>query len=442
MGHLINYLALHLPVIYLFIFAIACCAILTIGLETRWLLQLLVAASFTSRVSVAVGQLHLRPEQVLTVMLLARAIVKWRPLPTRKRIQLGLFGFVIVLELLSTVFNSPQSSASLTILLWLFLDFLLLAALFQLVEPQFIIPMLRTGLVCASVTAFAAIGLWLAAAFTGYSGYGVQRDPAYGGSAAYVFSFEANTAAATFALWGLLAIVATRSSSLHRVARPCALLCPIAILATHTRAAALGYIIGLLILVMYGRLRTAQVMVGVVTVVLLAAFVSAIGGSSAGSAAINKFSEFSLGSGDGALRAQSWRLAENDMSQQQLLIGLGTNSFGQRHINTSIPNKPRPAFLGTLPVQILYDAGLIAVLCVFFIFLLSGGINTRMRPAKYALGASYLLLSIATSPFWFSFTWIFLALGATEKCQQAIATLPSSQFHRRPSGMSAVGSAG
>jgi hypothetical protein len=35
----------------------------------------------------------------------------------------------------------------------------------------------------------------------------------------------------------------------------------------------------------------------------------------------------------------------------------------------------------------------------------------RSRSLGYAMAAAYLVISMATSPFWFSFTWIFVTLG-------------------------------
>jgi hypothetical protein len=323
---------------------------------------------------------------------------------------------VVLLNVISTLVNSPDLKSSFDIVGWLFMDTILLWSLLQVPEAMLRRAVLRTGMSCALVMAVLAIGLWTLAEAGGPQ-IGVQPDTAYGGYAAYVFSYEANIAAGLLVLWGLVALASLRSAaSVTWVNRAAAVICPLALIATDTRAAIIAYIAGVAVLAVRGGvLRFRHFVIGVVIVTLVVAVLSLGGQSGQLASTAKKLSDYSLTSGDGGLRLQGASVAFHDMSEQQAVLGLGTNSFGQRHFNPTLPGLDVPGYLGALPLQIVYDAGCIALVCVIYVMLLALPRKRRARSLGYAMAIAYLIISLATSPFWFSFTWIFVALGILQQ---------------------------
>ncbi len=69
-------------------------------------------------------------------------------------------------------------------------------------------------------------------------------------------------------------------------------------------------------------------------------------------------------SGSGQARISEWRLALEDLPKSPI-IGLGTNSFGQRHIDPKkAATNPKGSFLGNLWMRSLYDGGIIGLLAL------------------------------------------------------------------------------
>lgn len=103
------------------------------------------------------------------------------------------------------------------------------------------------------------------------------------------------------------------------------------------------------------------------------------------------------------------------------LLGLGTNSFGQRFIDLSQGPDARD-YLPSLFLQALYDTGILgfAVMIGFFAALFRGLRQIRRRAVTvegrcWAAGCTATLAAIlvayqTTSAYWFGFSWVFFVL--------------------------------
>ena len=103
-------------------------------------------------------------------------------------------------------------------------------------------------------------------------------------------------------------------------------------------------------------------------------------------------------------------------STQHLLIGHGTNSFGQTHLavlnGILVPN-----YLGVQLVTVLYDTGLVGALAFLLILWLAGRAFCAARRHSHEVlrfGAICGLLALfvgdqATQGVWFAYSWIYLA---------------------------------
>jgi hypothetical protein len=406
------------PDVGLLIIGIALSIVLALVLPLDVIVNLVIVASFLSRLEVHVVGFHVRPEHVTALLLFLKILLtheKQRIGSAGTRAVLALAG-IVLLSVIATVVNSPNAKSSFDIVGWLFMDVVLLWSLLQVPEAMLRRALLRTGLFSALVMAVLAIVFWGIAEAHGPL-IGVQPDTAYGGYAAYVGSYEANIAAGLLVLWGLIALASLKSSgSVSWVNRAAAIMCPIALIATDTRAAIIAYLLGVVILAVRGGvLRWRHIMMGTVILALGVTFLSLSNQSGSVSRTSHKLANFSFTEGDGGLRTQSWADAFHDMGEEQALIGLGTNTFGQRHLDPTQPGKDVPWYLSAAPLQILYDAGGIAVLCMSFVLLAALPKERRARSLGYAMIAAYLLISMATSPIWFSFTWIFVAFGVMQR---------------------------
>ncbi|MCJ7509041.1 MAG: O-antigen ligase family protein [candidate division Zixibacteria bacterium] len=102
------------------------------------------------------------------------------------------------------------------------------------------------------------------------------------------------------------------------------------------------------------------------------------------------------------------------------LLGLGTNSFGQRYYDPSRENAPD--YLGVLFVQNLYDTGIIGLGLILALIILQvkKGVkflklssNPKYKTLMKGLLIGFLALVAmyqSTSAFWFGFNWIYLGL--------------------------------
>jgi hypothetical protein len=365
-----------------------------------------VVATYMTRLDVHVQGHAVRPEHVLTLLLVAR-LLHVRSTPSRERTAIVCLslGFVAA-NVASTLLFAPAGGESATVISWLVLDVVLVAALLSI--PEYVDVILDTGVAVSALAAFAAVSLWTLS-YAGGADIGVQPDPAYGGHAAYVLSFEANTLGSSLAVWGVVAAAARRPHGRSRQVW-FHLLIAAGILSSQTRAALVAYLVGLVIIgVGHRRVSITAVAVMFVSVAVLGA-----GGRGLPTSLAHLSNKFlytlDVHSRDSSLRLHNASVAIKDLHGLSYVLGLGTNSFGQRHFDSSRPGEQIPAYLGILPLQLLYDSGVVGFFAAALLWLRAARFGRVTRSSTAAVTLAYLICSTATSVLWFSSTWIFLAL--------------------------------
>jgi hypothetical protein len=375
----------------------------------------LVISMFATRVSIDVGGLTLRLEH-LTGMACIVALVTGALLPKNARTPLllssclsaGLCILWFIGSALSTMAFAPEPSKSISVLLWCVLNFF--SALWIAKNPTVWRTLLKSGAALSLVSVTLAILAWVAA-LAGVSTIGVQVDPTYGGYAAYVMSLEANILAGLLCLWGIVSAINPLKAISNRVRLPILVLTPLAILATHTRAALVAYVVGILIVLVVR--KSSRKLVG--WALVAGGFVGLVSLSGSGDGGLAKFSSlFDVSEGTGGLRNRVGTVALDEWwDSAGRLTGLGWNSFGQRHFDETQPALRAPGYIGNLPLQILYDGGLLS-----FVFVLIAALIVVYRFARQgqlgivtAMVVPYLLFSFATSALWLLETWMFVGLA-------------------------------
>jgi hypothetical protein len=393
--------------------AVACLAV-AVGLivvqtaSRRLLLTLVVAATFVTRFRITVGGLHFLPEHFVAACLLVRLILDgkssamWRVLTDRTVVLLAIF---IAWEAVVSLLQAPQPAKSLPIVGWLALDWIILIVV--LASLQDTVQLERLAARFNVSLAIIAVLLWLAYVGAG-SALGTQGGYASGGRAVFALSWEANVLAGTLAVWGFVGL-SSRHSSVQRLGRIGAPLAIAAIAVSYTRSAVIGFALGLIVWTASGD-RLAVRKVGRLVAISLGAVVLLGFVHQVATPVEKRFTKLlALNSGTAAFRMDSVRTASKDLHGIDFVVGRGAESFGQLHLDPTRPGQP--AYIGELPFQILYDSGLVG-------FALLGAALASLRPlarmhAGRALGVIvvYLVAATATSPFWFGWTWVLIALA-------------------------------
>ncbi len=371
---------------------------------------LLVIAVFVTRPAIEIGGVNLRLE-VFAALICLISLVKMAA--ARERMAMLRSSWLsisaVVLWLLSvfvaTLLFAPDPTRSLATLTWCGLN--VISAAWVAMNRPIWRTLVRAGAFAALACSFMAIIFYLLSSL-GLSKFGVQIDPAYGGFAAYVFSIEANILAGLLCLWSLLALYNPMSALSPRIRVPLALIAPIAIITTHTRAALIAYGIGLVIFLasINGSRKLA---LGVLS---LGGAASAVFLFNSNDSGLAKFTDlFDTSDGTGGQRSRVTAIALNEWgSSDGVLTGLGWNSFGQRHFDETQPTILPPGYLGNLPVQIIYDGGLLAL--IFVGIAVISGIVTFIKlgktPLVAGLAVPYVVFSLATSSLWLLETWLFV----------------------------------
>ena len=132
-------------------------------------------------------------------------------------------------------------------------------------------------------------------------------------------------------------------------------------------------------------------------------------------AGLSKFFElFDTETGTGGLRERVNSHAFDEWSiSGSVFEGLGFNSFGQRNFDLTRPELAQPGYIGNLPLQIVYDGGILAAALIAIAGVLIVGKFVRLRRLGLVLAVAvpYLAFSIATSTLWFLETWLFVGLA-------------------------------
>jgi hypothetical protein len=172
----------------------------------------------------------------------------------------------------------------------------------------------------------------------------------------------------------------------------------------------LAFAVGLLVWAMTGGMVALRKGVAVAGAVAVAGVVVMIAAPDAAEPLRDRAENvFQFDSGTGGLRVETAETAMDDLDWANAITGLGANSFGQRHLEPTQPGVP--GYLGILPLQILYDAGLIGVALLGFAFAKLKPFERERRGRALGVTAAYLVAASATSPFWFGWTWLVIALA-------------------------------
>lgn len=381
--------------------------------STRRMALLVVLAAFVTRPSLDVGGLTLRVEMVVGALALVRLThdvmsQRSQKLAIAVKWSIGLTVAWLTFASVSSLNIAPYPQRSISVLIWCLLN--VITAVWIAKTPGAWFWILRYGTGVALICCFLAVVLWFGATL-GVSNYGVQIDPEYGGYAAFVFSFEANILAGLLCLWALVAVVNPLGAVPQWIRLSLAVSAPVAILTTHTRAALVAYAIGLLACVF---LQTSARRIAITSLSFggLGAALLLLGGNDVG---FSKFlAVFDIDDGTGGLRNRVATVAITEWwSSSERFIGLGWNSFGQRHIDETRPSLLLPGYIGNLPVQILYDSGLIGALLLTLAVSAAAAAVYRARRLSLlvVILVPYVLFSIATMVLWLLETWIFVGLA-------------------------------
>ena len=281
----------------------------------------------------------------------------------------------LAMNLVTSLVVAPVPLLSLRIVLWLGLSGLALLVTI-LVIPLYIDG--RRALVELTAIGAAAALLGAVTYFLGIAGiltFGTQVDPVSGALSAKGTFLEANILGSFSAAMTVLAVgLAVFDEGLSRRARlwmvSFAIVSAVACLSSLTRAAWLGVAVGFAVEAvigfrafprpkMAGRAVTAGVALSGV-IVLLGLAPTLLDRTS---------SLLTDSTGSVAFRLERYRLALNEWSHAPL-IGLGTNSFGQRHLDPT--QGFRPDYLGGLGIATLYDVGVLGMVFLGAIFLVLG----------------------------------------------------------------------
>ncbi|MDE8585923.1 O-antigen ligase family protein [Arthrobacter sp. NQ4] len=374
---------------------------------------LVICATFVTRPSVSLAGFSIRLELIVGLLCLMRIIheslskrrttispaVKW---------SMSCIAGWLLFAGITSLNVPPMPQKSISVLMWCALN--VITAIWIARTPGIWYTLIRVGSVAALIVSILAIVFWVAASSFLFN-YGVQSDPAYGGFAAYGFSIEANILGGLLCLWALVAVYNPLNAVPNRVRILLAAIVPVAILATHTRAALVSYVIGLVGCLLF-RARARRVAAGSAVLGGIAAAYLLLTGSDRG---LDKFfNVFDISGGTGGLRYRVNNIAlEEWWSSSNRIIGLGWNSFGQRHIDDTQPHLLLPGYIGNLPVQIAYDGGLIGVALVVLAatVVVTQVIRQRRADLLCIFAIPYFAFSIATSALWLLETWVFVGLA-------------------------------
>lgn len=364
------------------------------------------------------GGYHFLPEHVALLAFGGALLVRspgtlLRRAAPYEALLLGWIAWNLVVSLL----YSPERGRSLAVVGWMALAWLVLWCLrgYFLAEPEARDRVLHIGAWVAALIGAVSFGLW-AVALVGGPRIGVQPEFVTGTLAGKGPALEANFLGIQELCWLFLAL---RGRVLHgqRLSPWQVSGMLLGIVASMTRAvwiAGLFMVCGAFIVSRRRdradvpkptgrRPATSRALAaGAAMTVLLVTL---------GGPAADKFkASLDFGSETAESRVANWKLGWGDITDSgAFLTGLGTNSFGQRHLSRTLPGEPD--YLGNLPLTVLYDAGVVGVVlfaaAMASIALRARAFQGRLLNALFVL--TLLIVGTATSPVWFGFIWLTVA---------------------------------
>jgi hypothetical protein len=394
----------------------ACLTVQAIGV--RRLVLLLIVTTFVTRFRVVVGGFHFMPEHVVLLIALVSLAMSTRLNKVAEVLRsptVFLLGLFVVWAMAMSFLRAPERTASLAIAGWLVLDWLILVLALAAVDDTETLE--RVGSAAAIGAAVAAIGLWVLSS-AGLIAFGTQKETLTGAPAAYGLSFEANILASTLAIWLFLILTGSRSTRFRVTAFG---LLGTALVLSLTRAAIIGLLLGLAVwAVLEGKVALRRAFRGLVAAAVAIAVLSLLIPSVISPFTTKLAQAGSFSSGTGQVRVVSWTSALGDIrGSTDALVGLGLNTFGQRHLDPTTPELDRGSYLGNLPLEIFYDTGIIGVLLLLAAVVSMRPLH-RERPGRaVGLIIIFLICSMATSTFWFGSTWLLIAMALRSRHRAA-----------------------
>ncbi|MFD9662902.1 O-antigen ligase family protein [Rhodococcus sp. NPDC059968] len=406
-------------------------------LVTLALVVAVVVSSFLGHYSVAIAGYNVRVEQVVPLLL-----VGWLTARARTRVDFFralthpvvlVFGAFIAWNFFATLMFSPSLGKSASILVWLVIDLLLLAGIISLGTRAKWAE--NTGIRCVVPWGLAGFAAFIVANVS-HGGFtpGTDFDGMYQVYVARMTSQEANIYASILVLWTLLLVGRKGRNRIWMIAAAVAV--PLGVIGSQTRTAVFCLVVGLIVYLAYevvrsyqsGRQRTGLwfgpvlVIVGIVVGYGAATFLPAFGedvgraepaatASSSTAEALEpsgKLGDIDFQGGNIGFRIEVAKAAAEDMHGAHLWLGNGTNTFSLRHDQPGSPGVPGHIIM--LPVQILYDVGIVGLLLlVGLVVTVLRHVPWQRRPIAYAVVVTFAAAATMTSMFWFGVTWIIMA---------------------------------
>jgi hypothetical protein len=386
---------------------------------SKALVSALIAATFVTRFRIPVFGHHFLIEHPVAILtLLSLMLNGWGRRLTeaaRSTPSLIFLGY-IAWGCVTSVISAPEVGASLSIAVWLFFSWLILVILLAWFRDSETLE--RSGLRWAAFAALAGVVLWVL--YRAGLPFGAQlvdsiptaSAPSTTGVAAYGLSYEPNLLGSTMSLWVFIALTGRVTPRTDRIRMVVIVAGLASVYLSLSRAPLFALAAGLLVWFLLDRQvakRRVAALLGLTVVAVVVLSITAPNTISSWTAKLAASTNFAAGSG--GQRYSKAQQAVTDL-QGNWFAGLGLNSFGQRHLETS--QVDQAAYLPTLPLQILYDAGLIGVILITVLVasLHPLAAQARSRRARgCGLIVVYAFASLATSPFWFGSTWLLVALA-------------------------------
>ena len=391
-------------------------ATLAIGLlPFRTVCPLLVTVTIFTYFSAPIGGFHLRPDMALLPAALMSCVMsgylprltKWLANPV-----IQLLSSFVVLNIIGSLFESPNLRKSEAIAAWFAIDLLILLVILAYYSERGI-ALERRLFGAAWIAVGFGVFSWLANAFKFHvigTSYTSQT-----GLRAYGISYEPNILAGIGAIW--LVIILGRRRLLSRSERVFCLLALAVIPLTSTRTALLAVAIGMAISCLAGgRGGVVFTRLARLTLVFMAFLLAAAPFfRSAAGPLVDKLLNLNFHNQTAEFRFTTWTVALHDLSGVHWFLGLGTNSFGMRHIDPTSIYLPMPnrGYLGNLPLTWIYDVGLPG-----FGLMIAAAVklvNIRKAPAErlraLAVLVTFAVIATGTNPFFFSYYWLFIGVA-------------------------------
>lgn len=375
----------------------------------RVLAYVVIIATFVTYPKFPLASFNFRVEHLVVIVLLlalalrggTRSVVRVAQHPA----SLLLAAFLGYSALIS-ISQSPDPKVSFGVIGWMGISWIVMVTLAAAVPTAGQLE--RAGVYSAAAAASTAIFLY-GLNRAGVTDFGMSYDFVTGDRALFGVALEQNILGSTAAIWCFIALTAGRRSQTAPY-RFAVLVTAVTLALTLTRAAIIGFAVAVLTVLVLGSVRVRRrVLTGIAVLVVVLAVLVVVA-PSAISPLVVKYSPSNLvntSASTGAYRIGVFEVAQKDITVESVFVGLGTNSYGQRHLD---PTKPGAGgYLPSLPLQLLYDTGLVGLILIIAAVAELHPIRLLPKGRGLALLLLYIVTSMTTSQFWFGTTWMLFA---------------------------------